>query len=245
MAKKVTDFDQRKAEAFQDPGIEAQVIKRVLEGFDKKDKAILNAIKAFMNAHERAVKQEEKREIVKRIESEEALDAVVRLRRAEIEMRVADNQLKLTQKKFSIALEDLKLKLEEFEGIEEEDYDWNIEKLLILRKNKALEEAAFQRICEFAKSMADGTSEVPLQSIRRGNLPGHLNHATNQIKTNMKDFFKDLADFLLETKIEGQRRVMQICTDPDIAMEVAYGNDEPAPLQFLAAIVLKYINKSD
>jgi hypothetical protein len=36
-----------------------------------------------MNAHEKAVKEEEKREIVKRIESEKALDAVVKLRRAE------------------------------------------------------------------------------------------------------------------------------------------------------------------
>ena len=60
----------------------------------------------------------------------------MRLRRAEIEMRAADFRLKLTQKNFSIALEDLKLKMEEFEGIEEEDYDWNIERLLILRKNR-------------------------------------------------------------------------------------------------------------
>ena len=92
--------------------------------------------------------------------------------------------------------------------------------------------------------MADGTSEVPLQSIRKGNLPDHLNQAINRIKTNMKEFFMDLADFLLETKMEGQRRVMQICEDPDIAKEVAYDDDEPGPLKFLAAIVLKYVNKS-
>ena len=226
VTKKVTNLDQRKVEPFQDPGVAAQVIKRALDGFDQKDKAISNAIKVFMSAHEKVAKEEEKREIVKMIESEEALDAVVRLRRAEIELRAAEFRLKLVQKKFGLALEDLKLKLEEFEAIEEEEYDWNIDKLLILRKNKEREEAAFQRIFEFAKSMADGTSEVPLQSIRKGNLPDHLNQAINEIRTNMKEFFKDLADFLLETKIEGQRKVMQICTDPDMAKEVAYDDDD-------------------
>jgi len=245
IAGKVTHLDQSKVEHFfgPDTGIEAQIIKKVLDNFDQKDKAVSNAIKAFMNDHERAIKEEEKREIVKRIESEEALDAVVRLRRAEIEMRAAEFRLKLAQKKFTIALEDLKLKVQEFEGFDE-DCNWNIDKLLIVRRNEENEEAAFQKIFEFARSMADGTSEVPLQSIRRGNLPDHLNQALKPIKTNMKAFFRDLADFLMETKIEGQRKVMQICEDPDFAREVAFGDEELAPLKFLATIILKYVNKS-
>ena len=245
-AGKVTHLNQSKIEPFfeSDNSIEAQIIKRALDGFDQKDKLIANALRTFMSAHEKAVREEEKREIVKKIESEQALDAVVRLRRAEIEMRVADSRLKLTQKKFAIALEDLKLKLEEFEGIEEEEYDWNIEKLLILKKNKENEEAVFRKIYEFARSMADGTSEVPLRSIRKGDLPDHLTQAMNEIKTNMKAFLKDLAEFLMETKIEGQKKVIQICKDPDLAREVALDDEEPAPLKFLATIILKYINKS-
>jgi hypothetical protein len=244
VTKELSNSDQRKIEVFQESGIEPQILKRILDGFDQKDKVVSNAIKAFMNDHNKMAKEKEKREIVKKIESEEAIDAVVRLRRAEIEMRAADFRLKLTQKKFSLALEDLRLKIEEFEGVDE-DYDWNIARLLILRKDKTRQEAAFQRICEFSKSMADGTSEIPLQSIRKGNLPDHLNQAINEIKINMKEFFKDLADFLLETKIEGQRKVMRICTDPDMARGVAYDNNEPEPLKFLAEIVLKYVNKSD
>ena len=113
VTKTVVDLDQRKVDTLQDSdtGVETQVIKRALEGFDRKDKAISNAIKGFMSAHERAIREEEKREVIKRIESEEALDAVVRLRRAEIEMRAADLRLKLTQKKFAIAVEDLKLRI--------------------------------------------------------------------------------------------------------------------------------------
>ena len=246
IAEKVTNLDHRKVESFSDfdNSIEAQIIKRALDGFDQKDKLIANALKAFTSAHEKAIREEEKREIVKKIESEQALDAVVRLRRAEIEMRVVDFRLKLTQKKFAIALEDLKLKLEEFEGIEEEEYDWNIEKLLILRKNQDNEEAVYRKIYEFSRSMADGTSEVPLRSIRKGDLPDHLTQAINQIKTNMKAFLKDLAEFLMETKIEGQKKVMQICEDPDLAREVALDDAEPAPLKFLATIILKYVNKS-
>jgi len=246
VTKTVADLDQRKVDTLQDSdtGVETQVIKRALEGFDRKDKAISNAIKGFMSAHERAIREEEKREVIKRIESEEALDAVVRLRRAEIEMRAADLRLKLTQKKFAIAVEDLKLKLEEFEGIEEDEYDWNIEKLLLVRKTKEREEAAFLSIFEFAKSMADGTSEVSLKSIRKGNLPDHLNQAINEIKIDIKEFFRDLADFLLETKMEGQRKVMRICIDSDMAREVASDKDEAKPLRFLANIILKYVDKS-
>jgi len=243
MREKETSLDRNKVLSFRDTGIEAQIIKRAMAGFDQKDKAISNVLKAFLEAHEKAVEEEETREIVKRFESEEVLDAVVKLRHAEIELRAAEFRQKLAQKKFTIALEDFKLKVEEFEGFDE-DCDWNIEKLLIVRKNKEIEEAAYQKIFEFAKSMADGTSVFPLRSIRRGNLPDHLNQAINEIKTNMKEFFKDLADFLLETEIKGQEKVMEICSDPDIAREVAFDDDGPAPLKFLAAIVLKYVNKN-
>jgi len=81
---------------------------------------ISNALKGFLDAHERAVKKEEKREVVKRIESEEVIDAVVKLRRAEIELRAAEIRQTLAKKKFAIALEDLKLKAEEFEGFDED-----------------------------------------------------------------------------------------------------------------------------
>lgn len=236
-------IEEVKIEPFpgHDIGIETQVIIRALDGFDLNDKAVSNAVKAIMANHEKAVKDKETRDIFKRIASEEALDGVVKLRRAEIELDIAEFRQKLAQKKFDIALEDLRLKIEEFEGIDE-DYDWNLKKLLIIRKNKEREKAAFQTIFEFAKSMAAGTSETPLRAIRKGHLPDRLNQPMNEIRTNIRDFFEDLADFLLETATEGQRRVMGICSCPDIAREVAYDEDEPALLRFLAVIGL--ISKS-
>ncbi len=116
-------------------------------------------------------------------------------------------------------------------------------RLLIVKEDKGKEEAAFRKIVEFAKTMADGTSNIPLQSIRDGDLPDDLIQSINQIGVNIREFVKDLADFLLEARVEGHKEVLRICDNPDFAKEVALKSNKPVPLRVLAAMILKFINK--
>jgi len=222
--------------------IDTQIINKVLNGFDQKDRAVSHAIKEFLNAHQKALKEKETSEFIKRIESEEALDALVQLHRALIGVWASGFRQKIADKNFEIASANLTLKIEEFEEVDE---DWEVSphRLLIVKKDKGKEEAAFRKIVEFAKTMADGTSNIPLQSIRDGDLPDDLIQSINQIGVNIREFVKDLADFLLEAKVEGHKEVLRICDNPDFAKEVALKSNKPVPLRVLAAMILKFINR--
>jgi hypothetical protein len=238
------NFDQRgdPINSISETSIDAQIINRVLEGFDAKDRVVSHAIKEFLNTHQEILKEKEPGEIIKRIESDEALDAVVQFHRALIRVFAAEFREKIANKNLGIASDNLKLKIEEFEEV---DGDWQASphRLLIVKKDNRKEEAAFRKIVEFAKTMADGTANISLQSIREGILPDDLIQSINQIGTNIREFIKDLADFLLEAKAEGHKEVLRICDDPDFTKEVAMKSNFPTPLRFLAAMILKFINK--
>lgn len=238
------NFDQRGegVHSTSEMSIDTQIINRVLEGFDNKDRPLLAAIKDFIKSHEIALKEKEKRKVIKTIESEEVIDAIIQINRAAIEVMAARTRLSLAEKKFDIASSNLNLKVVEFEEVDD-DWELNVHKLLIVKSDKGKEEAAFRKIIEFAKTMADGTANIPLQSIRDGDLPDDLIQSINQIGVNIREFVKDLTDFLLEAKVEGHKEVLRICDDPDFAKEVALKSNKAIPLRVLAAMILKFINK--
>jgi len=227
---------------YPDQDLDAQIVKRVLEGFDAKDKAVSYAVKEFLYNHKNILEEQEPGEVIKRIESDEALDAVVQFHRALIGVFAAEFREKIANKNLEIASDYLKLKIQEFEEV---DGDWQASphRLLILKKDHRKEEAAYRKIVEFVRTMADGTSNIPLQSIREGVLPDDLVETINPIGTNIQEFIKDLAGFLLETKVEGHKEVLRICDDPDFTKMVVTKSNSPAPLRFLAATILRFINK--
>lgn len=61
------NFDQRAngVHSTSETSIDTQVINRVLEGFDQKDRAVSHAIKEFLNSHQKALREKESKEIIK------------------------------------------------------------------------------------------------------------------------------------------------------------------------------------
>jgi hypothetical protein len=226
--------------------LDAQVISRVLEGLNQKDRHIAHAVKDFLENHQKELGKEEPREIVKRVESEEVLDAIVQMHLSGIELAASRLRLNFAEKKFVFAVDRLRMSVEEFEGIDV-DLEWgiNVHKYLIVKESKEKEEAAFRKVFEFSKSMADGSAPLSLESISTGDLPEDLNHELRQIPGNIKDFFQDLADFLLETGVEGRREMIRVCGDVNVARAFARDEGKPAPLRLLAQIFLRYINKKE
>jgi hypothetical protein len=182
---------------------EARIIDRVLESLNQNDKHIARAVKDFLEIHRKELEKEEPRDIVKKIEAREVFDAIVQIHLAGIELAASRHRLKLAEKKFVFAVDSLRMNVEEFEEING-DLEWgiNVHKFLIVRESKEKEEAAFRKLFEFSKAMADGSAPLSLESISRGDLPEDLN---SRIPLNIKEYLHDLADFLLKTGAEGLR----------------------------------------
>jgi hypothetical protein len=139
------------------------------------------------------------------------------------------------------------MNVEEFEGIDV-DLDWgiNVHKYLIVKESKEKEEAVFRKVFEFSKSMADGSAPLSLESISNGDLPDDVSEVLGHISSGgLKDFLRDLADFLLDTGAEGASEVIRVCRDESAAKAVARNENKPVPLVFLARIFLKYIDKKE
>jgi hypothetical protein len=233
-------MDENKA-SFR-PDNDDEIITRAIANFNQKDKAVSYAIKEFLTFHQNGLESEENRQILKKIESAEALDAVVQVHRATIALLAAEFRHGLAQKRFEIASSTLGLKIREFE-VADEDWELRIHKLLLVKSDRKEEDAAFRKIFEFVKSMAEGTAEIPLHSTRLGHLPDSINRSINVVNKNIKGFLADLANFLLETKVEGQEKILSICEDPGTAKEVAFDQDASGLLRFWASITCYYVHK--
>ena len=227
--------------------LDTQVISRVLEGLNQKDRHIAHAVKDFLEIHQKELEKEESREIVKRVESEEVIEAIVQMHLAGIELAACRLRLNFAEKKFVFTVDRLKMNVEEFEEFDV-DLDWgiNVHKYLVVKENREKEEAALGKVFEFSKSMADGSAPLSLESISNGNLPDDVSEILGHISSGgLKDFLRDLADFLLDTRVEGASEVIRVCSDVSAAKAVARNENNPAPLVFLARIFLKYIDKKE
>jgi hypothetical protein len=165
---------------------------------------------------------------------------------AGIEMAACRLRLNFAEKKLALAVDRLRMDVEEFEEFDV-DLDWgiNVHKYLIVKENREKEEAAWRKFFEFSKSLAEGSAPLSPESISNGDLPEGLQRELKQIPLNIREFFKDLGEFLLETGVEGRQEMKRVCEDVNVARAFARDEGKPAPLVFLAQIFLKYIQKKE
>lgn len=216
---------------------EDPIIQQVIARLDLTDKMVRHALKEFLDDRAKALQEEIKAaDILCKVESDEAFEAVVQCLVAQINFNATQRRLKLASEKHEVAKRQVVQVINEYEDLDPSaEWSLNIHRLLLLKPSKNKEEEALPQVFEFAKAMGNGTAAVPLERIRAGEVPDDLK--------GMEEFLKDLADFLLEAKDEGHRRVIAICNDVQAAVEAAQDEGTAKPVQFLALLALKNAKK--
>ena len=225
-----------------------RVIKEVLQNFKKKvDWATNQAIDEFLKTYQENLGEEEGREIIKEITSKQAIRAVIHLHRASIELKALKNRLEQADKKCRIAVQNMLLTFVEHEGIDPEgDWDFKPFKLSIVKNPQEEKKAAFQKTYEFIKSMADGSAQIPLESISKRDLPDEIKQLANQLSDiDLEEFLADISQLIIENGDEGKRAIIKMCEDTDAAKQMTTSPDAPAPLKFLAEIITKHVKKPE
>lgn len=232
--------------SFPEGGIHSRVVKGVLKALDqKRDWAVNRAIEEFLETFQRKFRERGEVEILKQVSSKETMEAIIRFHLAILESLVLQIRLGHADQKCRIASDNLMLTVEEYEAVDLKG-DWEIDAFngLTVKRRNDKEQAAFQKIFEFVKSMADGKSSVPLASVCKGILPEEIKKVAGQMRgTKITEFFIDIANLMEENGEKGRRLVLQICDDVQFAEQAIREEDTPPPLRFLASTVLEFIKK--
>lgn len=227
------------------------IVDRILDGLEQDDRMIRHAVKEFLAAREKAMKEEFKEEeILYRIQAPEVVEAIVECGRQQIESDAAHRRMKLAAGRHEIAKKKVIQAIGEFEEDLDPESEWSlsVHHLVLLKKeskdkNEEETQEIFAGVIQFAKRMATEVDEVELQRIREHDLPEAGKRLVEKL-SGLEDFFTDLADLLLESGEKGKRIVLSVCEESSVAKELAEDDKSPKPVKFLAKMAVAILKKN-
>ena len=219
-------------------------VQMAVDSFEDRDRTTRRAVERFMKHHREAAQEEvNENEVLGRIESDEALEAIVKLHRATILAVAAKERAEVATERAAIAAKEAVLAIREYEDVDP-DGQWRFDahRLLILQGNDTgLGKEELRQIVEFAERMANDDAHHDPDSLRAGEFPVDLADVAAKLTGGgIGDFLADLLEFIAENGDTGRRLVQSVCHDIGTALSVAKSGHMPKPVVFLAQLVIKH-----
>lgn len=221
-----------------------RIAERVLEEVNMENKMMRRAANEFLNEYKEALQRDiNEEDVLLQVSSKEVIDAIIYCHRTRIELEALKKSVIIAAEKHDIAKRQVIHAINEFEDIDP-DVNWSLDifKLLVFRKTNDDKEV-YRKIFEFTKEIVRGSEETSLSDILEGKIPKDINELIKD--TELNQFLKDLAEFLMDTGEDGYRLLNAVLTDINLAKEIANDKERPAPVVFMACLALKNIEDNE
>jgi len=228
-------FSRKEHTMYTSTIITEHFIETILDGLDQSDRMIRLEIQKFSTVHQMFLEEQiNEDDILHKIESNEAINAIIQLHRAKIELEAAKRWVEHSEKKLEIAEKQMGLAINEYEDIPNENWNIDIHRMLLMKRK--LDQDILETY-EFIKAMANGAPEISLEAIRNGKFPDSLDAVEKSEVT--RKLLADLADFLIETGSKGHSLVTDTCNSVKTASEIVADESMPIPLRAVAVLTLE------